>query len=139
MLELIKEVPFVVLGEFLRRPNMGRAVEVARALGPCWEPVLAACLYAAATRARQPRPGSIREAALAAYHYEPRAFVSAAGRALRAPLPDTDAALFRAAYRLGILLRHRTWEDAIQLARALSPCSDAAVSAALAAATVRCR
>jgi len=132
-------LPLVPLADLLRGPNVACAMKLARALRPCHEDVVAACLYAAATSARQPRPGLIREAALAAYHYEPRAFVSAASRALRAPLPDTDAALFRAAYRIGLLLRHRTWEDAIQLARALSPCSDAAVAAALAAATVRCR
>jgi hypothetical protein len=133
-------LPLGPLADLLRGPNVARAMKLARALRPCHEDVVAACLYAAATAARQPRPGSIREAALAAYHYEPRAFVSAAERALRGALPDTNAgALFRAAYRLGLLLRSRTWEDAFQLARALSPCSDKAVAATLLAATVRCR
>ena len=132
-------IPLVPLADLLRGPNVACAMKLARALRPCHEDVVAACLYAAATRARQPRPGSIREAALAAYHYDPRGFINSASRALRGALPDSDAHLFRVCYHLGYFLRRRTWADAMEVARALGPCSQETVAAALAAATVRCR
>jgi len=123
---------------FLTRPNVGRALEVARALGPCDSALLAACLYAATRSPRQPRPGCIREAARSAFLCDPRGFINYASKALRAELDDDDAHLFRVCYRLYFLVRWPTWANAQDLARALRPCSDQAVAATLLAATVRC-